>query len=319
MGVVVLTFLQIRNMREIGCLAIVGVITILVPCTIILVKLLCEKDRTAMPTEWVARNSSLVDKGVGVMDVVFAYAGQVIFVELQSDMADHRDFPKAVNLSVGVMALVYAVVASVGYVYIGAAKLADGRPLTSYVSGITLRVVNGLLAIHVLIAYVIEGNVLLRNVLSMLGRSAAVEGECAGPRTVWLLASSLLVAFACASRPSNRLAPPGPCLLNLHITRRHVFTFETRGGFSFVVSSLVPFFSDVMAFFSSLCSVALTYTFPLAIALKLLHLTPITTRCYFILAVVSVAFAAAGTSASVASIVSGFTASAPFACDTGPD
>jgi hypothetical protein len=45
----------------------------------------------------------IVNMGVGFMDIVFAFSGQVIFMELQSGMKDPRTFPNAVNLSSIVM------------------------------------------------------------------------------------------------------------------------------------------------------------------------------------------------------------------------
>ena len=217
------------------------------------------------------------------MDVVFAFAGQVIFIELQSDMAQPEDFPKSVGASLGVMAVVYVLVASVGYVYIGASALADGRPLTSYLSGTLLRVVNGFLAVHVLIAYVIEGNVLVRNVLSMLGVATEdLTAETLRARLLWLACTSALV------------------------------------GGAFGISSVVPFFSDVMGFFAALCSIMLSYTFPLLFAIKLLPLPKWKAWLWGVLAVIAAGVAVAGTVATSINIfnkVRSESAVPPFACD----
>ena len=66
------------------------------------------------------------------LTAVFSFAGQVIFIELQSDMARPQDFPKAVAASLSVMAPVYGVIGAVGFAAIGKAALANGKPITSH-------------------------------------------------------------------------------------------------------------------------------------------------------------------------------------------
>lgn len=133
-GCVALAALQVRQMRHIGALALLGVVTIVVPCTLTLWSVVIEHPEPA-PTEWFGTNATLLQKGVAAFDVVFAYAGQVIFIELQSDMHTPADFPAAVGSSLGAMTACYAAVACTAYYYLGTAGLADGRPITSHLRG----------------------------------------------------------------------------------------------------------------------------------------------------------------------------------------
>ena len=59
----VVIMLQVRQMRDVGIFAAVGVVTIVVPCVIILVKLLAIDSREPLPTQWVATNGSVCSRG----------------------------------------------------------------------------------------------------------------------------------------------------------------------------------------------------------------------------------------------------------------
>lgn len=87
-------------------------------------------------------------------------------------MDDSRDFPKSVVAAVSIAGSTYAVVACVAYACLGSAVLWDGRPLTSYTvgSGALEMLFNALLALHVMITFVININVLAKNVELKLAR-----------------------------------------------------------------------------------------------------------------------------------------------------
>ena len=86
---------------------------------------------------------------------------------------------------------------------------------------------------------------------------------------------------------------------------------------AFVISNLVPFFSDIMGFMSGLCAVLLCFTFPFAFVLRLCKddLGSREAALYRCLVPVTCVFAVAGTAASAADIVQHFDSSKmPFSC-----
>jgi hypothetical protein len=292
-GVVVLMFMQIRDIHEIGGLALVGAVSIFVPLIIILVQLITAgssvSDDKAIDdyddeTRIVGRidSSSFVTMGVGFMDIIFAFAGQVIFMELQSGMKNPAEFPKAVKLSSLVMVTSYTVAAGVAYSTIGSAILINGDPMTSDLAkGTSLYVVNFFLAVHVMIAYVIEGNVLARGVLKMLKMDSFVDGNTVTDRMAWF-GTTVAIVFG-----------------------------------AFILSNVVPFFSDLMGLMGALCAILLTYTVPIACATKLLPMEKIERRFAFCFLPFSLLVGAAGTACSVLDILtrlSEVSKEAPFSC-----
>ena len=87
-------------------------------------------------------------------------------------MEDSRDFPKSVVAAVSVAGSTYVIIACVAYACLGSAVLWDGRPLTSYAVGSAAleTLFNALLAVHVMITFVINLNVLAKNVELKLAR-----------------------------------------------------------------------------------------------------------------------------------------------------
>jgi hypothetical protein len=77
-GGVVMMFLQARQMHSVGILAVLGVISIIVPCIFTVVVLVQDGRAEGATTQlYNADDSTVVAKGVAVMDIVFAFAGQV--------------------------------------------------------------------------------------------------------------------------------------------------------------------------------------------------------------------------------------------------
>lgn len=176
----------------------------------------------------------------------------------------------------------YMVAGGVGYAYIGTAVLINGDPLTSDLApGPALKTVNSFLAVHVMIAYVIEGNVLARGILKMLGMDKTVTGNGAKDRLTWLAVTAAIVFGA------------------------------------FTLSNLVPFFSDLMGLLGAMCSILLSYTIPFAASLFLLPMGE-RERC-FVRSFIpfSLLVALLGTICSVADItgkLAGDSKAPPFSC-----
>jgi proton-coupled amino acid transporter len=293
-----LLLLQVRDMGDVGALAAAGTVAIAAPLVIILVVLISGKggapDDDDDDDE--SQTNALSTFGVAAMDVAFAFAGQVIFIELQSDMARPQDFPKAVAASLSVMAPVYGVIGAVGFAAIGKAALANGKPITSQLEeGTILRVVNAFLAFHVIVAYVIEGNVLARAIMSVLPRGGRGGGGNDG-------------------RPGWWQEPEGGGNDDDNRGEWRIATVLVV-GIAFTLSNLVPFFSDVMGLAAALCAILLSFTFPMLLGKELIrNMTPREVLITNLALPVTVAVAIAGTAASVASIVGNLSSGKPFQC-----
>ena len=161
----------------------------------------------------------------------------------------------------------YLLTGSVSYAYIGTASLANGKPLTSNMAeGALFRVVNGLLAVHVMVAYVIEGNVLARGLIRTLRWDSAASGLTASDRRYWFAVTTAIVVGA------------------------------------FVLSNAVPFFSDLMGLMGAMCSILLTYTIPIGAARVLLPMSELERKLTSVAIPFSIIVAVFGTISSIAAI-----------------
>jgi hypothetical protein len=224
----------------------------------------------------------IVTFGVGCMDIIFAFSGQVFFIELLSSMPEPSTFKKSVALSTMVMTGTYVAVSATAYLYIGASGLIGGEPITSSLDeSFAKSVVNAFLAVHVVVAYVIEVNVLARGFLKVLGRKEATTGQSYGDMSNWFCATAAIVFAA------------------------------------FFISNVVPFFSDIMGLLGSMCSVLLTYTIPIVCARKLVPMADLERRLTEMGVYLSLIVAFFGTICSVVDIADRLAkdaSSKPFSC-----
>jgi len=194
-GLAALITMQARGTSALGSMGGVGTACIFVYIGIILVMLPLRGRHGDADTDLLPPStSSSVAKGVAMMDIVFAFAGQVIYIELQSEMAAPRDFMRSVTTSNTLMFVTYVAIAVLGYHFVGEKDLASGAPITSAIASkgsIVDRVVNGFLFVQVLIAYTIEGNIIARGLFMVNGEDGASVSR---PR--WTAATAGLVALA---------------------------------------------------------------------------------------------------------------------------
>jgi len=304
-------------------IAAIGVLTILGPCIAIVVYVLMTPPENPVPTELFAQDATMVHRGVAVMDIIFAFAGQIMFTEFLTDMNDSRQFPKSVGTSTALMAVSYSAVAAICYARMGPAAFADGAAVTSHIENDTLlRILNALLAVHVMIAEIIEVNVLTRGIAHSLGvdvSSGLKTTQADGVHSDRKSAPDSLPSFSKSTAAAGKSSGPasdanegGGSLCRGAVAWLVISSLVCLGAF--VISALVPFFSALMGLVSALAAVAQTYTIPLALAMKLLPMRPHTWWLCAVLVVVSILLAIAGTVASAADIVSQFSASPPFSC-----
>ena len=160
-------FAQVRSLQNVSSLAIVGALTILGTVAIVVGRLAAMGALEDARWHLVDISSRDAPQKVGaVMTVVFSYCGQAIFTELITAMERPRDFPKAVWSSSLTMMLTYAVIAAAGYAALGSLAVA---PVTSALpNDVWVLMANVLLFVHVLVAYVIEVNILSKGLINLL-------------------------------------------------------------------------------------------------------------------------------------------------------
>jgi hypothetical protein len=90
----VLPVLQIQSMHELAWAAAFGGATIALPLLLVVSQLVRQGQPHSVETELVA-SGSLGRYGTGMADMIYAYCGQVIFVELHSEMQAPQDFRRA--------------------------------------------------------------------------------------------------------------------------------------------------------------------------------------------------------------------------------
>lgn len=315
-----LPLLQVRTLHALAFLAAAGVLCILVPAGIVVAELsaLPARARLANSTgQYHAGNGTAAAgngasagggavaltavspgfaAGTGVANIIFAFAGQVLFVELQSEMAAPADFPRAVWWASATCLGVYVTVALVGYAFAQRVGVASAirAPITASLPRDTASeraasaAANALLLAHVLVAYVINANVVNR---------AVVRGLCARRRDG---------ARGIAPRRAGWL----PWLM--------VSTATVASWY--VVANSIPFLQDLMGFIGATLGVVLTYVFPTVFARKVLwtRLSLCERRATSVVLFVAVAcsiFATASVVANTAQHFAGATGRlAPFTC-----
>jgi vesicular inhibitory amino acid transporter len=206
--------------------------------------------RHRRPTALVARGVRPAAVGAALMDVVFAYGGQVNWVRYIKGMRDPSRFGACAAVAVAGMMVAYAGVGAVGYAVLGS-RFDFTAPLTSILppSPALVAANVGLLA-HALLAYQINVNVWSHVALHVFGGEGAgadeeeEEGGGGGgggdppphastPKPDWFGVTALCIAFSAA------------------------------------VAHAVPAFSSLMAVIASLGDLAGAYALPAACVLAL--------------------------------------------------
>jgi len=262
-AVVNFLLLQVR-LTSVGHLTVISTVALIVACFVVFISFSISGRHDGAETQMSASPNQTA-WGLSLSTLVCAFSGGHIWIELQSESSKPAEFYKAAWSATIITAVTYAFVGALGYYFIGKQELASGHPLTSYVSDGSVRAIVGfLLLVHVVPGYVLNGSLLIRDLVSLreVPQTTGVGRQVRG-----LLASVALVTF------------------------------------SWYTSTQIPFFNDLVGLCAALFLVLLSYTFPLAFACKLLTLHPSVKASFAIIAVVSVIAAVLGTIACVDDLV----------------
>lgn len=247
----VLPLAQARHLEDVAALAWVGVAGMVLAVGAAVVGLVNADTRKLRkkrkPTALIAHGVGAAAIGSALMDVVFAFGGQVNWVRYIAGMADSRAFGRCVAAAIAMMTLFYGVVGAVGYSILGS-RFDFAAPVTSILPpSLAMTVANvGLLA-HTLLAYQINVNVWCTTALH-LWKGGGEEAERA-------------TGDDATSPPADPHAA----------VKRSTWAVATTAcvAFSALVAHLVPAFSSLMAVIASLGDLAGAYALPAAFVLAL--------------------------------------------------
>lgn len=165
-----------------------------------------------------------------LMGVVFAFSGIEVYLEFIAEMRDPENFYKALRLSLSIVVIVYALVASYTYATFGTGL--TPRVLTEVIrEGPTLRLANGFLLVHLVATYCIKQQVVLRSTIASVSPEN-VDADTVGARLQWF---SFSVAM--------------------------LFT-------SWLLANAIPFFSDFCSLLGAFMDTTLCIVLPILIALR---------------------------------------------------
>eukprot|EP00041_Stephanoeca_diplocostata_P011637 m.192974 g.192974 ORF g.192974 m.192974 type:complete len:466 (-) comp18612_c0_seq17:339-1736(-) len=278
-AVAMLPVMQLQTLSDVTWVALLGVITIIIPLGIYMSQL--PRQKSSGNTYHVPAESSMIDVASAATTMFFAYQGQTIFPEIISEMKTPSEFPAAVVGGTALMTLAYVIVGTMGYNQLGSsAEYLMKWDNDNNGSETRTIVANIFLIVHVLTGYTINGNVMNQAI------AVAVVGTAKGPSTRFPRAAWLCVTL---------------CTLCV----------------SFVLSNLIPTLGFLIAVLGATCGTMLTFIIPVACALKLLphDMSPREYKSHCIVLGLSVAVLLVGSYATIFKLAKGIADGPPaFSC-----
>ena len=170
-----LILVQVRSLADLSIVFLVGTSSQLVAIALVLYELLANPDPAAKHSIQSISWENLTETAVATGAIVFAFGGQFAFVEVQASMKKPADFSKAVNLCTLLMALLYLLVGAVGWWSRGDAI--KGILIFSLGDSPLVRFASGCILIQAISQYLINLNVWLHNLLTLVSRSFRDDTE----------------------------------------------------------------------------------------------------------------------------------------------
>jgi len=217
---------QVRSLHDVSWIAVISMICIVAPIVLTLSQI--PKLSVGAGAYTTLGGSGFVAGTVAMTDIVFAFAGHLIFYEIMSEMKDVKDFPKALLTSQLVGYVLCMFTASFAYVYLGNTTVLQS-PVTLTLNHSAIRdAANVMLIIHVISPGVMGGTV--------LSRAFQRWFQCWNRRTFddrsWTQRLSYLIWSAAVY------------------------------GVAFLVASLIPFFNELIGLIAALVSSSTTFGMP---------------------------------------------------------
>lgn len=226
-----LVLVQVRSLADLSIVFLAGTSSQLVAIAIVLYELVSNPDPNAKHSFQSISWDNLVQTAVSIGAIVFAFGGQFAFVEVQASMSKPQDFSKAVNLCTLLMGLLYLLVGAVGWWSKG--DTIGGILIFSLGESPLVRFASGCILIQAISQYLINLNVWIHNLLTLVSRSlgaseGSIEAQCSQEQCPyrWFYASVFVVAY------------------------------------SYLLSISVPFFSTLVSLITSTCYLICAYALP---------------------------------------------------------
>ena len=194
-----LPFAQVRTLNETRLLLWVNTASIVVAVGLCLGHLLWQGRAASLAesggqTHLVAEGLTWEGLTSGVSKFAFAYVGVLMYPEIVCEMADPREFDKALYATAPFQVGAFMLVGCIGYAYLGDA--ARGLLTSALPEGPYSQAAAGALYVHLLITYLIKGTVLARFLHRKLSPSTVNDTSARG-QLVWLAVTTGLLLLCC--------------------------------------------------------------------------------------------------------------------------
>ena len=193
-----------RSLADLSIVFLAGTSSQLVAIAVVVYELLTNPDPDANHSLQSVSWSNAIPAAVSIGAIVFAFGGQFAFVEVQGSMKRPSEFPKAVNLCTLLMGLLYLAVGVVGWWSKG--DKITGILIFSLEDTPLVRFASGCILLQAISQYLINLNVWIHNLLTLVSRSfpkehakeGVLEAQCSQDQCPWrwLYASIFVVAYS---------------------------------------------------------------------------------------------------------------------------
>lgn len=261
-GLGLLILLQARNIESLTILTALGAAGIILPCLAMLSYFFIQGFSQSRTAEAVT-NSPWQRTLTAYMNVIFAWSGQHIWIDVQAQCKGPRTFRMAVVQATLCITAFYVLISFAAYFCLGKNILQQTDPVTHYVDNASMQLfLNIFVIIHCAVGYYVCGHVFIR---------------CCEQHVL-------------------------PGVDQIPGCKRFTLAVAIV-GFAFTLSFVVPFFTDLLAVSTAIFLVILTYTYPLILYLRLAKLTRSESWTYRCLIIASVGLVLAGLASSIMSTI----------------
>lgn len=255
--------LQLRTLHQISLLALVSTIAVSIAIVVALASLLWEAPdahgasatrSSATTSLWPPSLESPMRLYAYTGEIIYAFQGHSIFLELVREMKIPKHFSRALYVSNAIMAFVYVVTSMVGY-------MARGNDVAGFLPesmsvGLPRAIVGGLLAFHTAVGYLITALPLQREMLLLISPCQP------------------MMTASCASSTDKQTLIADASLQSAYFpdTLRWLLISLFQLAFSFLVANGIPFFALFQSLLGSLTGAPILFGWPAFFFLSSCHL-----------------------------------------------
>lgn len=199
---ILLPLCQARRLYSVALMSTVSALTILIVLGMIVYNYVQRGVTPGSKTELLA-DMSFGDVFGAMSQILYAFVGHPIYVEIMFEMKKPGDFTKTLNLAYPIILIIYLLTGCIGYYF-------DGNQAVDYLmnvipSGKSSVIANALLFLHICISYTLSSQVLSRALHSMvsLGTVDALrwdtpkrQAKCLKGQLIWFIITLIIMGSA---------------------------------------------------------------------------------------------------------------------------